>query len=112
MTKAEGIRRLQVGERVLRRSVAAGLTALGLSILAGAVIGSHDAQEIFVAIGVVLMMLCMVIGGITNSRVRCAKCGRQLQAIPAQIAVATGHCGYCGEEAFENVKDENLKGNL
>ena len=96
----------------MHRSIIAGLIAMGLSLLASAAIRSHNGQEIFVCIGVVLMMVCIVIGGIANSRVRCAKCGRQLQAIPAQIAVATGHCGFCGKVAFDGVAEEKPKGNL
>jgi hypothetical protein len=106
MTKAEGIRRLQVGERLMRRGIVMGITIMGLCLLASAAVSSYNLQEIFVGIGVVLMLMCIVVGGIANSRVKCAKCGRQLQAVPAQIAVATGRCGFCGEKAFDDEAEE------
>src|ERR1700759_1215598 len=107
MTKVEGIRRLRAGERFMHRSIIAGLTFLGLSVLGSAAATSHEAQEILVAIGVTSMLACFFVAGIAKSRVRCVKCGRRLQDVPAQIAVATGHCGYCGEEAFDNESLEN-----
>jgi len=31
----------------------------------------------------------------------CPHCKKRLQAISAQITVATGFCGFCGEQVFE-----------
>jgi hypothetical protein len=33
--------------------------------------------------------------------VPCPNCCKPLCDIPAQIAVATGNCGYCGEKVFD-----------
>ena len=44
------------------------------------------------------------------SRYRCPKCRASLNTQPyIQIAVATGHCGYCGEPVFEEEEAENDK---
>jgi hypothetical protein len=45
---------------------------------------------------IVLIMILAAIPGAT-----CPNCRKGLFGIPAQISIATGNCGYCGEKVFE-----------
>jgi DNA-directed RNA polymerase subunit RPC12/RpoP len=39
--------------------------------------------------------------------VRCPSCGTRLFGTRAQIAIATGNCGYCGQKVFEQPFNQN-----
>jgi hypothetical protein len=113
MTKEEFIQRRQTSERKSRRYSVAGFVALGLCMIGAAVAtswkehggltgtGSCDLGNSLVLAGFVIMLLCMAVAGIVNSGQPCSACGKRLHGIAAQIAVATGNCGHCGEKAFD-----------
>ena len=52
-------------------------------------------------IAVVAVVIRVVIVNNGRHGVICPHCKKRLQAIPAQITVATGFCGFCGEQIFE-----------
>jgi len=43
----------------------------------------------------------LIVVNVGRRGVFCPHCKKQLQSIPAQITVATGFCGFCGEQVFE-----------
>jgi hypothetical protein len=52
-------------------------------------------------IAVVAVVIRVVIVNNGRHGVFCPHCKKRLQAISAQITVATGFCGFCGEQIFE-----------
>jgi hypothetical protein len=113
MTKPEFVKRIQTSERIFRRSLITGVAVMGVCMMAAATMDSLKEHgvltpatsiilgKVLLGAGLIALFLCLVIGFATASGERCAKCGKRLQGIAAQIAVATGNCGYCGERAFD-----------
>ena len=116
MTKPEFIRRLQAASRKSRQYFVAGATALGLCMVGAAAItswkehgglawtGSFDFGKGLLFAGLIVMVLCLLLAGAGDLGVPCVKCGKRLQGVAAQIAVATDNCGYCGGKAFDEVE--------
>ena len=56
----------------------------------------------------VVLMVTMVLLFLLEMRQRrqlgvsCPKCGKPLVGASAQVAIATGNCGHCGEEVFDD----------
>ena len=66
--------------------------------------GDVDIGKVMLAlwmIACVLVVIRLIVVTSGKRGVSCPHCKRQLQSIPAQITVATGFCGSCGEQIFE-----------
>jgi len=118
MTKQEFVKRVQTSERKFRRCLIAGVATLGVCMMAAATTDSLKEHGVLTpatslilgkllgGAGLVALFFCLVIGLATASGEKCVKCGKRLQGIAARIAVATGNCGYCGEQAFDEQHDD------
>jgi hypothetical protein len=65
--------------------------------------GNVDVVKLFLALWAIAFFLLfgMLIVKSARCGATCPHCRKRLQAISAQITVATGYCGYCGEQIFE-----------
>lgn len=113
MTRSEFIQKNRTGLEKSSRLLFCGLALMGLCLLVAAAFGTYLIKEGIVGFGVVLFFVLVVLSTFAQGRPpRCRSCGKRLEGFPSQIAVATGHCGFCGELAFDDGKEENPKGNL
>lgn len=66
--------------------------------------GNVDVMKVFLVLWMIaffVVVMRMIVVSVGRYGVSCPHCKRHLQAIPAQITVATGFCGFCGEQVFE-----------
>lgn len=115
MNKQEFISRVRSDESKLGRIIFLWIGGTGLWIAFVAIAdyatngNNHDARigssglsgvvTIICAVWFLVFMLCAVAAGL--KQIKCPHCQRYMNSIPGQIAVATGFCGYCGEQIFE-----------
>jgi len=63
-----------------------------------------DARDMLGGLSLILivgLMISLVVLGVLGKGAVCPNCRKPLFGIPAQIAVATGNCGYCGQKVFD-----------
>lgn len=66
--------------------------------------GNVNVMSIFGVVWMVSLMVAfgwMLILDLKCPGATCPHCKKGLQAFSAQITVATGFCGFCGEQVFE-----------
>jgi hypothetical protein len=114
MTKHEFILQTRTRERQFKQRGFWGGIFVALLLIGMAVVDylqQHDklhwagSLDLRTVIGVLWLVCVGYIGIIailsTWPGAQCPHCRKQLYGAPAQIAVATGNCGYCGEKAFD-----------
>ena len=110
MNKKEFASQIRVREKKYVHGYVIGLSLVGFWMISGPVLDhfynlnqSKVLLNAWAAAGIiVILVLCAALLVYGSRRgVPCRHCGKRLFAIPGQIAVATGNCGYCGEKAFE-----------
>ena len=65
--------------------------------------GNVDVMKVYLVLWLITFIpafIWMIVLGVRDA-VTCPHCKRQFQPITAQITVATGFCGFCGEQVFE-----------
>ncbi|NOS72227.1 MAG: hypothetical protein HOP33_20170 [Verrucomicrobia bacterium] len=66
--------------------------------------GNVDVMKVFLVIWVIaffVVFIGMLVVSVGRYGVYCPHCKKQLSAISAEITIATGFCGLCGEQVFE-----------
>lgn len=92
-----------------RRRILVGATIIGLWMISGAFLdnflnweGSEFLRKAYGVSGfIVVVVFLLVLAASPCAGVPCPNCKKRLFGITAQIAVATGNCGYCGDKVFE-----------
>jgi len=114
MTKHEFISQLRARERQFNRRAFRGCTLLALWLIGVAVVdylqqhgelnlaGSPDLRREVAAAGfIAVFFIFVLILAMTKQGLQCPHCRKQLVAVAARIAVATGNCGFCGEKVYD-----------
>ena len=65
--------------------------------------GGVDVMKVFLLLWAIGFFVCfgMLIVKSARCGATCPHCKKRFQPISAQITVATGFCGFCGEQVFE-----------
>lgn len=113
MSKQEFITQMQQNHRQLKRSVLRlGLSA-GTCLMLGALADSAKDRGLLANVGFdvgkLFLGLCLAVTGIfvvqiilvTNRMIKCPHCGKPQDGIHGHIVIATGCCGFCGEQFFD-----------
>jgi hypothetical protein len=118
LTKREFVDRVRLNEQRQKKTLLFGVILIGCIFLAMGVADcakdhghsfmllGFDVRDMLGALCVILIIgvvVSLVVMGVLGKGAVCPNCHKPLFGIPAQIAVATGNCGYCGEKVFEEI---------
>jgi hypothetical protein len=108
MTKKEFASQIRLRDKHVTRIIFIWMTVIGLWMIGGALLdnvlnwgGSDVFRQSYGIFGVVIIIAFFLALVVLQRGMPCQHCRKRLFGVSAQIAVATGTCGYCGEKAFE-----------
>lgn len=116
LTKREFVARVRLHDQRQKKTLLFGMALIGCILLAMALVDyakdhgqsvivlGFDVRDMLGGLCVLLilgLMVSVVVLGVLGKGLVCPNCRRPLFGIPAQIAVATGNCGYCGQKVFD-----------